>query len=288
MLMSIKIAVLIPAGISAYNDMIHRAIEPVIPEDVVVEVFNLPPAEAHECIQGRVDLTHNGYAAVKKAAWLEQEGFKGIFLCDFDMCGVEAAREVVDIPIIGGFTAAAFTALALSQRFSIITILDSTIAMQRDHAYRHGMMENLVSIHSIGEEVGGVTGGGGSGHESQKPHTLCFHPPFRLKQSKGNGDSGQTDKERVLQEVFEKAKIAVNEDGAQSILLGCTGFVDVAAEVSNKLELEFGFYIPVIDTNHAGFSFLVSLVRMGLRASRKCYRKNTTSFPDPSARCNKY
>jgi Asp/Glu/hydantoin racemase len=44
---------------------------------------------------------------VELAQAIEKDGFDGIWLTDFDMCGVEAAREVIDIPIIGGFPAAA-------------------------------------------------------------------------------------------------------------------------------------------------------------------------------------
>jgi Asp/Glu/hydantoin racemase len=36
---------------------------------------------------------------------------------------------------------------------------------------------------------------------------------------------------------------------------------------------EMGGFVPVIDPNQAGFSFLVSLVRMQLRPSRLTYSK---------------
>lgn len=77
----------------------------------------------------------------------------------------------------------------------------------------------------------------------------------------------------ICEMVFKQAKAAVLEDGAQSILLGCTGFIDVARTVSQKLTVELGAYVPVIDPNQAGFSFLLSLVRMALRPSGLCYRK---------------
>ena len=42
------------------------------------------------------------------------------------MCGIAPSREVVEIPVIGAFRASAYTAMMLSERFSIITILDGT------------------------------------------------------------------------------------------------------------------------------------------------------------------
>lgn len=95
----IRIGVLVPAATDACNARILQAIDPVVPADVPV---------------------------LELARQLEQEGFDGIWLTDFDMCGVEAAREIIDIPIVGGFPTFAFSALALSQRFSIITVLQST------------------------------------------------------------------------------------------------------------------------------------------------------------------
>jgi Asp/Glu/hydantoin racemase len=175
---------------------------------------------------------------VELAQSIANDGFDGIWLTDFDMCGVEAAREVIDIPIIGGFPASAFTALALSQRFSIITILQSTLAMQRGHPQTYGIEDTFASIRAID----------------------C--PVEQLE----NIDV-------VVVRTFEAALKAIKDDGAQAILLGCTGFVDVASRVSTLLGEALGAYVPVIDPNQAGFSFLVSLVRMRVRPSRLTYSK---------------
>jgi Asp/Glu/hydantoin racemase len=126
----------------------------------------------------------------------------------------------------------------LSQRFSIVTILPSTLAMQRAHPQTYGIEDDFASIRSID----------------------C--PVTQL-----------SDINMVVAKTFEQAMLAVRQDGAQSILLGCTGFVDVAHRVAVLLEEALGVYVPVIDPNHAGFSFLVSLVRMKLRPSRLTYSK---------------
>jgi Asp/Glu/hydantoin racemase len=154
------------------------------------------------------------------------------------MCGVEGARECIDIPIVGGFPTSAFSALSLSQRFSIITILPSTLAMQQGHVSAYGLTESFASIHALDCRVDQLS----------------------------NVDL-------VVVRTFDLAMKAVKEHGAQSILLGCTGFVDVAARVSMLLEEALGVYVPVIDPNHAGFGFLVSLVRMRVRPSRLTYSK---------------
>ena len=77
----------------------------------------------------------------------------------------------------------------------------------------------------------------------------------------------------VVVRTFEAALKAIKDDSAQAILLGCTGFVDVASRVSALLGEALGVYVPVIDPNQGGFSFLVALVRMQVRPSRLTYSK---------------
>ncbi|WP_041796128.1 aspartate/glutamate racemase family protein [Pararhodospirillum photometricum] len=231
-----RVCVVVPVATEAYNERILAALAPVIPPDVAVEIRAI--ATGTTSIECRADWLFNGPAVMSLAQTLEQEGFDGLWLTDFDMCGVEAAREIIDIPIIGGFPPSAFTALALSQRFSIITILESTLAMQRQHVLTYGQSESFASIRAIDcpvDQLGNL--------------------------------------EVVVAKTLNAALKAISEDGAQSILLGCTGFVDVAARVSVMIEETLGVYIPVIDPNQAGFSFLVSLVRQRLRPSRATYAK---------------
>ncbi|CAE6778453.1 hypothetical protein R69658_03958 [Paraburkholderia aspalathi] len=233
---TLRICVLVPVATSQYNERILKAIAPVVPPDVKVEIRNI--TQGHPDIENRTNWLQNGMPVVELAQAIANDGFDGIWLTDFDMCGVEAAREVIDIPIIGGFPATAFTALALSQRFSIVTILQSTLAMQRGHPQTYGIQDSFASIRAIN----------------------C--PVAQLD-----------DVDVVVIRTFEAALKAIKKDGAQSILLGCTGFVDVASRVSQLLTKELGTYVPVIDPNQAGFSFLVSLVRMQVRPSRLTYSK---------------
>ncbi|WP_175922498.1 aspartate/glutamate racemase family protein [Burkholderia latens] len=232
----LRICVLVPVATARFNDRIMKAVAPVVPPDAQVDIRNI--AAGHPDIENRTDWLENGMPVVELARAIERDGFDGIWLTDFDMCGVEAAREAIDIPIIGGFPTSAFSALMLSQRFSIITILQSTLAMQRGHPQSYGLQDTFASIRAID----------------------C--PVAQLD----NVDV-------VAARTFEQAMKAIKEDGAQSILLGCTGFVDVAARVSVLIEEATGTYVPVIDPNHAGFSLLVSLVRMRVRPSRLTYSK---------------
>lgn len=236
----LRIAIIAPVNTSQFNDLLLKAVEPVLPPDVDVSVHNID--QGHDCIQNRTDWLENGFPVVRLAKSLQDQGFDGIWLSDFDMCGVEAAREVIDIPIIGGFPTSAFTALGLSQRFGILTILPSTLAMQQGHVLTYGQSENFAGIAPIDCPVDQLS----------------------------NVDV-------VVAKSFPVALKLINERGAQSLLLGCTGFVGVAEKLSALLSEALQAYVPVIDPNQAGIGYLISLVRMGVRPSRLCYSPATVN-----------
>lgn len=236
--MSYRIRVIAPVNTDAYNTRILESIQAVLPPDVQVDVQNI--SSGHDCIQNRWDLAQNIPGVVRLAEATEKEGYDGIFVTDFDMCGVEACREVVDIPVLGGFVPCAFTALALSQRFSILTILQSTLGMQLDHVRNYGLTESFASIRVID----------------------C--PVEHLAEV-----------DVVVSHLFEQGLKAIREDGAQSLLLGCTGFVGVAARVQTLLSQAVEAFVPVVDPNQAAFGLLLSMVRAGLKPSRLCYAKTS-------------
>lgn len=235
-----RIAIIAPVNTDQYNGRLLEAVQPVLPPDVDVEVRNI--TAGHDCIENRTNWLQNGYPVVELALALQDEGFDGIWLSDFDMCGVEAAREVIDIPIIGGFPTSAFTALGLCQRFGILTILPSTLAMQQGHVLTYGLQDNFAGIAAID----------------------C--PVDQLSSI-----------DIVVARSFPVALQLVQQHGAQALLLGCTGFVGVAEKLSALLSEALGGFVPVIDPNQAGISHLISLVRMGQRPSRLCYSAATLS-----------
>src|SRR3989344_1301487 len=192
----LRIAIIAPVNTSQFNDLLLKAVEPVLPPDVDVSVHNID--QGHDCIQNRTD-------------WLEN-----------------------------GLPTPAVTALGLSQRFGILTILPSTLAMQHVHLLTYGQQDNFAGIAPIDCPVDQLS----------------------------NVDV-------VVAKSFPVALKLISEHGAQSLLLGCTGFVGVAEKLSVLLSEALQAYVPVIDPNQAGIGYLISLVRMGIRPSRLCYSPAT-------------
>lgn len=231
-----KVRIIVPANTDSFNQRMQQAVAPVVPPDVEYDVKNI--TKGNDCIENRFNLAENTMGVVELAKQTEEEGFDGIFVTDFDMCGVAPTREIVNIPVIGGFRASAYTAMMLSERFSIITILDSTVGMQREHIKTFGLMENFASIRSINCPV---------------------------------NDLANT--EEVISMVYMACEQAIEYDGAQSFILGCTGFIGVAEKVSQLLSDKYGGYVPVMDPNMTAFSYLMLLVRNGYSQSRICFGK---------------
>ena len=67
--------------------------------------------------------------------------------------------------------------------------------------------------------------------------------------------------------LYAAARKAIDEDGAQAIVLGCTGMM----AMRDSLEKRLG--VPVIEPYSAAIQFAASLVRMKLRQSRLSYIK---------------
>lgn len=229
-----KIRIIVPANTDDFNQSIREAVLPVIPPDVEFDVVNINEGEPH--IQNMTDFTINAPHVIELAIRTEKEGFDGIFVSDFDFCGVEPSRENVNIPIIGGFRPSALMAISLSEKVGLITIMDSVVAMQEEHFRNFGILNNLACILPIDVPVKELS--------NQKV---------------------------IISKVYDKAMEAI-EKGAQSIILGCTGFIEIAAPVSKLLKSK-GYNIPVIDPNQAGITFTIMLVRNKLMQSRLTYYK---------------
>ena len=78
------------------------------------------------------------------------------------------------------------------------------------------------------------------------------------------------DRDKLIRHLVAESEQAITQQGAQAIILGCTGMVDVVDAVRDKLQSK-GLPAPVIDPSYAAITLLQSLVRCGLSQSPLCY-----------------
>ncbi len=233
-----KLKIIIPVNTTEFTEQISKSVDKFRSESVTIDLEHIDKGTSF--IQSRIDLAINAPYVIEKIVKAEQDGFDGIFVTDMDMCGVEAARQAVKIPVIGGFRPSVYTAMLLSQKVSILTVND-VVDLQNEHIRAFGVTENLASILPLNKSVD------------------------ELKNPTPEGES------RILTELFELACKAVEQDGAGSIMFGCTGFTDFAAPLNELLSAKFKQNVPVMDPNCCAIGYLIMLVQNRLSQSGLSY-----------------
>ena len=230
-----KIQIIVPAANSDFNEGIRTEAESASAPDTELSVINLDTGP--QTIESRYEEFWATADLIEKSQAAQDNGFDAIFIACFSEPGVEAIRELVEIPVVGGFDPAVLTAKIVSQKFSILTVEKRVVPMLETLARALGIMENVASILDVGI------------------------PVEELK-----------DKERLKEALIATSQTAIDRDGAQAIVLGCTGMLDVAQDVQQAL-LDLDKPAPVISPTTAAVTFLQSLVRNQLSQSRLTYYK---------------
>lgn len=171
-----------------------------------------------------------------KVAEAERAGADAIVIDCMGDPGLKPARELVSIPVLGPAESSMHFAAMLGQKFSIVTILDAVRPMLGNLARLYGVHERLASI------------------------LVVDIPALELEERLGE----------VQQRLSERAVEAIERDGADVIVLGCTGFRDCATTIESYLK-ERGHSVPVIDPIIAAVCMAEAMVKAGLRQSKRTY-----------------
>jgi allantoin racemase len=228
-----KIRVVVPIITDRFNEAVGREAAGFAAPDTEIDVVSLDKGPAS--IESFYDEILAAPFITGEVQRAEQERCDGVFITCFGDPGVESSREVVDIPVVGGFQPAALTASLLSDRWSVVTVLERLGPMVRHNARKLGLIENLASVRAV--DI----------------------PVLSLE------DTGML-KDRLL----EQAKTAVREDGAEAIVLGCTGMLGLARDLMTDLT-DAGLPVPVVDPTAAAIGYLQLLIRAGLVHSKRAY-----------------
>lgn len=166
---------------------------------------------------------------------IEDGQFDGIFINCFGDPAVEAVREISNIPIFGGYSGSMYVAAALADKIGIVTIMKNVLNMLREHTAAAHLDKRIVCMRTV--DI----------------------PVLEL-----------ADTERLIKALVEETKKSVDEDGAQIIVLGCTGMIGVAENVEEKLHQE-GYDIQILEPAQTAVKFLELNAQMRLKASSLTY-----------------
>ncbi|MFT5718033.1 MAG: allantoin racemase [Oleiphilaceae bacterium] len=242
-----KILVIIPIVATQYMAAVKQEVGQVLAPDFDAEYVNV---EKGTCfIESRYAEYLNTEEIIRLSQKAEKDGFDGIFVDCFGSPGVSIVRELVDIPVVGGFDGAVLQAISIAQKFSIVTVMPSVDSMLDSEARDLGITDNLASIRNVNMPVQDLP-----------------------------------DKKKLIANLLEESKKAIEEDGAQAIVLGCTGMLDVVEAVSEGLK-KMDLPAPVVDPTFAAVCSLQSLIRCGLSQSRLTYYKSEAKYVTDPNQC---
>jgi len=161
------------------------------------------------------------------------EGYNAVVVGCFGDPGLDGLREVNDMLVVGPASASIALATTLGHRFSFVTVAESIVHALRRLAWDAGSLDALASVRFVELSVFEI---------NQRP-------------------------EYAYDRMLAEGRRAIEEDGAESLVLGCMsmGFLDVA----ERLTAELG--VPVINPVKAGLKLAELTVSMGLSHSKKAF-----------------
>lgn len=173
----------------------------------------------------------NGTEIVREALAAAQRGADGIFVNCFDDPGVQALREMIEVPVFGGYVPSVLTALSLGGRIGIITTDYDGIANEERKARTEGFDGKIAAIIPADMMVGEVFGGDGV---DERLADVCsrMHDEYRIN----------------------------------TVILGCTGMQRAVAKLRKRLA-DAHYPVTVVEPLAAGVTHLERMVTLGMTNS---------------------
>ena len=180
-------------------------------------------------IEGPVDGAMAVPWMLRRIEEAEASGVDGHVIACFDDTGLDAARCIARAPVVGIGEAAAHCATLVADRFAIVTSVPEALPVLRGNLARYGLIGRCAGLRAAGVPVLDI-------------------------------DAGTPE---ALSAIRRETRAAIEQDGADAIVLGCAGMATLAAALSD----EFG--CPVVEGISAGLALAAALAGAGLRTSKR-------------------
>lgn len=191
----------------------------------------------------QVDMALADLGILEAGANAEAEGFDAICIDTMSDSGVDALRSVLSIPVIGPGRSSVLLAMMLGKRFSIITMWQKWRHLYEKTLKDLGLNSACASIRSV--DVA----------------------PDNLGLLAGKED-------QIFPLLEAQARAAIEQDGADVILLGSTTMHQAHSYLQNRLE------VPVINPGPLTYKLLETMLGLGLSHSRQAYPTSPVSRAD--------
>ena len=221
-----RIFVINPNTSHSLTEHIRRELERVKRPETVVTVEN--PAHGPLSIESAYDEVLAGPGIIELVRKANAEGYDAILLACFADPALDAAREISQIPVIGIEEATLHIAAMLGHKFSILTSSERRVSTRELHVRLRNVENAFASAPVLGMSV--------------------------LEMD--------ADPEKAKARAIELARKAIEEDGAEVIILGCAGLAGYADEIARRSGA------VVLDPTAVAFKIAEALVDLGLRHSK--------------------
>jgi allantoin racemase len=195
-----------------------------------VQVDAINPARGPASIEGQFDEVISAYCTLETVLPIAHQYHGLVLACYGHHPVIGALREALDQPILGIMEASILHALPLGDRFGIVTSSPRWIPLLEEGVRALGVEGRCATVRSSGLAV---------------------------------LDIAALSDDEVAARLCSEAKVAVEQDGADVICLGCGGMAGLEAFVSEATG------VPVIDGVRAATILVRGLVEAGGRTSKR-------------------
>lgn len=189
-------------------------------------------------------------AYVDCAIEAERAGFDAVFINTVGDYGIDEMKSATNMVVVGAGEATMAMCCNVGRRFSIVTIWPPKMNFIYHERLRNCAMESrCASIRNVlaDNDVKGVEGAGQAvGSLKERDESL---------------------QDRIVAAIEQ----AVSEDGADTIMLGCTCMAPVGPDIAKRAP------VPVLESMRTGYKTVEALLALGVRHSHVAYPK-----PDPA------
>ena len=222
-----RILVINPNTTPSMTEHLRRELAQVKGPDMELTVVN--PEHGPVSIESAYDEAMAIPPTLELVKQAEKDGYDAVVLACFSDPGLEAARELVSIPVVGIEEAALHVAAMLGHKFSIMTARRQRAPGKIEHVAMRGLESRLASVRPLEMSV--------------------------LEMD--------AEPERAKARILQEAGAAVRQDGAEVIILGCAGLAGYSAE----MERELG--VTVLDPSPVALKMAELLVSLKLKHSKR-------------------
>ncbi|NNB67092.1 aspartate/glutamate racemase family protein [Pseudomonas fluorescens] len=191
------------------------------------EIVGLTPYFGAESVEGNFE-SYLAAIAVMDRVMAYDQPFDAVIQAGYGEHGREGLQELLNVPVVDITEAAASTAMFLGHAYSVVTTLDRTVPLIEDRLKLAGLYQRCASVRASGMAV------------------------LELEE----------DSVAAMEAIVRQAELAIREDKAEVICLGCGGMAGLDEQIRQRTG------VPVVDGVTAAVTIAESLVRLGLSTSK--------------------